>query len=235
MSTSRLFNLQQVDTAIARAIAQRDALNDGTAERAAVTDATGRLNQVRHDLADRRARLRDLELTVESVRAKRVRVEADLYSGRISNPKELAAMQEEVAVLNRAASRSEDDVLGLLDEVERLEPQERERAGALDAADAALARQVAAFKQSSEALAQEIADLTARRTALAADLDPDLVRRYDRLRERKGGVAIAAVRNGICEGCHVAIPERLLRRLHDDPDTLAACDGCGRWLFVPPR
>ncbi|MGH2372684.1 MAG: zinc ribbon domain-containing protein [bacterium] len=235
MSTSRLYDLQQVDSAIARATAQRAALNDGTPERASLADATGRLNDIQRDIAQRRSRLRDLELAVETVRAKRAKVEADLYSGRISNPKELTAMQEEVTLLNRTTSRSEDDMLSILDEVERLEPQEREWAGALQSADAALARQVAAFQQSSEAIEKEIAELTARRAALAAELDPDLVRRYDRLRERKGGVAIVAARGGICEGCHVAIPERLVRRLQDDPETLAACDGCGRWLYIPLR
>ncbi|MGQ0548393.1 MAG: zinc ribbon domain-containing protein [Armatimonadota bacterium] len=234
MSTSRLYDLQQLDSAIARAIARRATLNDGTAEHAAAAGAAGRLTELRHGLADRRARLHDLELAVESVRAKRAKVEADLYSGRISNPKELAAMQEEVAILNRTTSRSEDDMLGILDEVERLEPQEREWAGTLQAADAALTRQMAAFQQATEEIEKEIADLTARREALAAELDSDLVRRYDRLRERKGGVAIVAVRAGTCEGCHVAIPERLLRRLQDDPETLAACDGCGRWLYIPP-
>lgn len=235
MSTSRLYALQQVDSAIARATAQRAALNDGTPERAAVAEATGRLHDIQRDIAQRRARLRDLEMAVDSIRAKRTKVEADLYSGRISNPKELTAMQEEITLLNRTTSRSEDDMLSLLDEVERLEPQEREWAGTLQSADAALERQVAAFQRSTEALEKEIAELSARRAALAAELDPDLARRYDRLRERKGGVAIVAVRDGICEGCHVAVPERLLKRLQDDPEMLAACDGCGRWLYIPLR
>lgn len=235
VSTSRLYELQQVDSAIARAMAQRAALNDGTPERAVVAEATGRLHDIQRDIAQRRARLRDLELAVDSIRAKRTKVEANLYSGRISNPKELTAMQEEITLLNRTTSRSEDDMLGILDEVERLEPQEREWAGTLQSADAALTRQVATFQQSSEAIEKEIAELTARRAALAAEMDPDLVRRYDRLRERKGGVAIVAVRGGVCEGCHVAVPERLVRRLQDDPETLAACDGCGRWLYIPLR
>ena len=235
MSTSRLYELQQVDSAIARAMAQRAALNDGTPERAVVAEATGRLHDIQRDIAQRRARLRDLELAVDSIRAKRTKVEANLYSGRISNPKELTAMQEEITLLNRTTSRSEDDMLGILDEVERLEPQEREWAGTLQSADAALTRQVATFQQSSEAIEKEIAELTVRRAALTAEMDPDLLRRYDRLRERKGGVAIVAVRGGVCEGCHVAVPERLVRRLQDDPETLAACDGCGRWLYIPLR
>lgn len=233
MGTSRLYDLQQVDSAIARAVAARAGLNDGAPERVALAAAIERLNEIRRQIAGRQARLRDVELTIQSVQAKRAKVEADLYSGRIGNPKELTSMQEELALLDRTKSRAEDEVLGLLDEIERLEPQEREGVGILEAADAALERQVAAFHQAAEATEKEIADLTARRTTLIDGLDEDLVRRYDRLRERKGGVAIVAVRGGICEGCHVGIPERLLRRLEDDSETLAACDGCGRWLFVP--
>ncbi len=233
VGTSRLYDLQQVDSAIARAVAARAGLNDGAPERVALAAAIERLNEIRRQIAGRQARLRDVELTIQSVQAKRAKVEADLYSGRIGNPKELTSMQEELALLDRTKSRAEDEVLGLLDEIERLEPQEREGVGILEAADAALERQVAAFHQAAEATEKEIADLTARRTTLIDGLDEDLVRRYDRLRERKGGVAIVAVRGGICEGCHVGIPERLLRRLEDDSETLAACDGCGRWLFVP--
>ena len=233
MGVSHLYDLQQVDSAIGRAVAVRAGLSDGTAERAAVAGATERLKEIRHQLATRQTHLRDLELAIQSVQAKRARVEADLYSGRINNPKELASMQDELTLLGRTKARSEDELLALLDEVERLEPQERDGMGILGAADAALARQMAASRQAADAVEKEIADLMARRTALTDGLEEDLVRRYDRLRERKGGVAVVAVRGGICEGCHVGIPERLLRRLEEEPETRAACDGCGRWLFVP--
>lgn len=235
VATSRLYELQHVDSAIAAAIAQRAALNDGTAERAAVAAAADRLSAIRGELAAHRARARDLELAIQSVQDKRARVERDLYSGRIGNPKELTAMQEEATLLARTKSRAEDDMLGILDAVERLEPQEHEGAAAVEAAEAALTRQVSAFEQASAAIETAIGELNARRAALAAELDEDLLRRYDRLRDRKGGVAIVAVREGICEGCHMTIPERVVRRLEEDPEALGACDGCGRWLYIERR
>lgn len=235
MGIPRLYELQQVDLAVARATTERAALNNGTAEREAVEHATARLAELRDRLAAARAHLRDLELEVASLQQKRAKVEADLYGGRIRNPKELESMHDEGAALDRTRSSREDDMLALLDEVERLEPQEEGARDTLEAAKGALTQQTAWYQQAAGAADHAIAELSARRTSLLADLDEDLVRRYDRLRERKGGLAIVAVRNGICEGCHMTIPDRLFRRLEDDPEILAACDGCGRLLYVPPR
>lgn len=235
MGIPRLYELQQVDLAIARVSAHRASLNDGTAEREAVTQAAAHRHDLQQQLAALRAQLRALELEAQSLQQKRAGVEADMYSGRVRNPKELASMQEELSGLDRQRSRLDDEMLGLLEEVERLEPQERGAAAALEAAQASLSRQTASFQQAAEAADREMVSLNGQRESLVGGLEEHLVRRYDRLRERKGGVAIVAVDHGICEGCHVAIPARLLRRLEDDPETMAACDGCGRLLYVPPR
>ncbi len=233
MGVSGLFRLQHVDLELARVSAQRAGLNDGTPERAAGVAAAERLAGLRAEIVDRQARLRILDLELQSVQSKQKKVEGDLYSGRISNPKELASMQDEVAALGRTRDHLEDEVLGLLDEVERLEPQEQEARAALSAAEAALTRQLQAFEQGAAAAERDLADLAAKRAQVATALDDDLIRRYDRLREAKGGVAIVAVRGGICEGCHITIPERFRRRLEENPDALATCDGCGRILIVP--
>jgi hypothetical protein len=230
-----LYELQQVDLAIVGAAARQAALNDGAAERDAVEGASTHLHDLGQRLAAARSQLRVLELEVQSLQQKRAKVEADLYGGRIRNPKELESMQDEGSALDRARGRLEDEMLSLLDEVERLEPEERAAGATLEAAQAALSRQTSWFQQAAAEVEQEMTDLAGRRASLLSDLDESLVRRYDRLRERKGGVAIVAVHNGICDGCHVAVPDRLVRRLEDDPETLAACDGCGRLLYVPGR
>jgi hypothetical protein len=66
-----------------------------------------------------------------------------------------------------------------------------------------------------------------------AEIAPELTRRYERLRERKEGLAVAQVlSNGICEGCHVKIPDRLYADLQETSD-LRTCEECGRILYVP--
>jgi predicted nucleic acid-binding Zn-ribbon protein len=232
VGVSQLYELQQVDTALARAISYRQSLDEGVAARAALMEATMRLESLERQRAACQSRLRVLDLEVQSLQAKRSRVNADLYSGRVGNPKELAAMQEEVSVFDRQKAGLEDEELTLLEQVEQLDAQVRQTEQATEAARAALAQQEALFRQAASAADQEISDLTARRQVLTADVGEDLIRRYERLREHKGGLAVVAVRGGICDGCHVVVPERLITRLQKDPDLIAACDGCGRLLVV---
>lgn len=229
---SQLYELQRIDTALTRAMAHRQGLDDGAAHRTALAAATEHLEKLQRRRTDCQSRLRTLDLEIQSLQAKRTRVNTDLYSGRVGNPKELAAMQEEVAAFDRQKAALEDEVLALLEQVDQLDAQIREGQQAVEAARAALARQEAAFLEAAAAADRDIADLTARRTALVADIDEDLIRRYDRLREHKGGVAVVLVHGGVCDGCHVVIPERLVSRIRNDPDLLAACDGCGRLLVV---
>lgn len=234
MTLPRLYELQQIDTATARVLAHRQALDDGAGVRAALAEARARLEGLRAEAAAAAVRTRALELEIQSLRAKRSRVEADLYSGRVGNPKELTAMTDEVAALARQQAQLEDEVLQLMERSEALDRQAHAAEAEVRAAEADLARLVAAFEQAAAAADAEIAALEARRRAHLAGIEEDLLRRYDRLRASKGGLAVVAVRGGVCDGCHVVVPERVVSRLERDPEHLVACDGCGRLLAVVP-
>lgn len=233
MTVARLYDLQQVDAALARAIAHRQGLDDGAALRVAVAEAARRLEGAREQIHADQGRLKALDLEVQSIRARQTRMEADLYSGRVGNPKELQAMQDDVASLARMTSRLEDEELELLERGEQFDASAREAQREWQDTQAALDRQVALYSEAAAADDQQIAALEARRAEVAAGIEEDLLRRYDRLRASKGGLAVVAVRGGICDGCHVAIPQRVVSRLQKDPDYLAACDGCGRLLVIP--
>ena len=114
-----LYELQLIDTQIARLEAALAALDDGTTLRGRVQQAHAVEETARSDLQAGQARLRDLELELQSTVGKATKVEGDLYSGRISNPKELRAMQEDVEALGRQRQRIEEEMLTLMEEVER--------------------------------------------------------------------------------------------------------------------
>ncbi|MDR7556787.1 MAG: hypothetical protein QN157_14435 [Armatimonadota bacterium] len=229
-----LYQLQQVDSALAQLAAQRAALDDGAAARAEVAAAEAQVAELAERVRQVHGRAKEAELAIAALEAKRARVEADLYSGRVRNPKELAAMQEEVAQLARQQAHREDELLSLLGDLERLEPAERAARQRLLESQRALAACLDAYRATVAALDARLAALEAQRAALLEGIDEAVYRRYERLRQAKGGIAVALVRAGVCEGCHVVVPERLVVRLQDDPALLAACDGCGRLLVVLP-
>jgi predicted nucleic acid-binding Zn-ribbon protein len=233
--SSRLYDLQQIDTALAHAVAYRSELNDGGPQRAIVAMTSDHLEELRRQITAAQGRVKALDLEIQSLQAKSTKIEADLYSGRIGNPKELAAMQDDVTALRHHTSHLEDEVLEVMERVESLETQRREAQEGLAAAEADLVSTVEAYRRAATAADRDIEALSARRRQVTAELDEDLVRRYDRLREKKDGVAVVAVRAGVCGGCHVTIPQRLLSRLERDRDLIAGCDGCGRFLIVTPH
>ena len=228
-----LYRLQQVDTDLARTEERLGALDPGDALRTRVQEAEATLAAAQKDLAARQSRTRDLDLELQSTVAKRKHMEEEMYSGRVRNPKELAAMQEDVAALQRHTRHLEDSILSLMEEGEELQDRGRTLDG--EAADARLhlERQVEAYQRELTALGAALEDLRRQRGEVIATIDEDLLRRYDRIRERMGPIAVAAVRKGICEGCHVAIPEGRVRRLAEEEDLLLTCERCGRILVLP--
>ncbi|TMI76261.1 MAG: hypothetical protein E6H05_03980 [Bacillati bacterium ANGP1] len=228
----KLYELQLVDTQIARLEAALAALDDGTAMRAQVEQARTAEETARAELQARQSRLRDLELELQSTVGKANKVEQDLYSGRISNPKELRAMQEDVEALGRQRQRIEDEMLGLMEEVERQLEQIRALEAARQARERELDEHLEEYTTRQRALTAELEAARRQRDALAAEVDPDFLRRYERLRSRKDGVAVTAVNGSVCNACHMTVPEAVLNAARER-DEIRTCEDCGRILYVP--
>jgi predicted nucleic acid-binding Zn-ribbon protein len=67
------------------------------------------------------------------------------------------------------------------------------------------------------------------RDAAAKQLPPQLYRRYDMIRSKRG-TAIAKTSDGTCQACHMALPPQLFHRLRREP-TLDQCPSCNRIIY----
>jgi len=226
-----LYDLQRLDARLRQLERALAALDDGAQLRALAERTAAEEAAVSAELRARHTRMRDLELELQGVMDKTRRIEQDLYSGRIGNPKELSAMQAEVALLGRQRQRLEDEMLAVMEEIERL----TEREGVLTAQRQARQRELEdyllQYQGHTRTITAEIDTVRRARQAKAAEIDPEVLHRYERLRQRKDGVAVAAVTNGICEGCHVAIPQGRVAQILEG-ERLYTCEECGRILYV---
>lgn len=235
-TVDQLYQLQQIDLRLAQLQRTISALDDGTAARTDIDRQQAERQASEIDLRAKHAQMRRLELELQSTTDKAHKVEADLYSGRIGNPKELSAMQEDVQALERQRQRLEDEILALMEETERLQGGLRTLEESVTIAQQALERALAQYRTQQDALTDEVQRVQAERAALVTRIEEHALRRYEFLRERKGGIAVAQVIRGICEGCHVAIPEhRLTQLLESETDQIYTCEGCGRILHAKAR
>lgn len=206
-------------------------LDDGTRLRALVDQSRAEEEAAGADLKAKQAHLRTLELELQSAVEKARKIEQELYSGRVGNPKELTAMQEDVASIGRQRRKTEDEMLALMEEVEQLTASVGTLEAQRQARERELEEHLVQYQGHLRTMAAQLDDLKSVREAKAAEIDADLLRRYERLRPRKDGVAVAAVVRGICEGCHVAIPEGRVAEILEGA-RIFTCEECGRILYV---
>jgi predicted nucleic acid-binding Zn-ribbon protein len=168
---------------------------------------------------------------VEQVRERSKRDQQRLDSGLVSSPKDLEALQHEIASLARRQSDLEDVELEVMERLEtaqsHLDTLVSERAGLLAELETASAERDAALAE----LGEESKGIRAQREALAPQIPEDLSTLYEKLRAQYDGVGAAALYRGRCEGCRLEINPTEISRLRDaDADEVLRCEECRRIL-----
>ena len=186
-------------------------------------------------MAQRRdAELREehrLDDEVRSLEARAKAVDTKMYSGTVSSPKELQAMQADVEMLQRHAREREDEELEVLVRREALDAEIAE----IEAAQAAITAEVEALQADIAGQEREIdAELAVEEAAQAA-LRPSIpeatLRLYEQVRAGNRGVGAARLLGMNCQACHLALPATEVDRIRHLPaDALARCEHCGAIL-----
>jgi predicted nucleic acid-binding Zn-ribbon protein len=229
-----LLELQRVDTTLDQ-LAYRRAHLPERAEAAGAASAMEVAERRRGELS---ARNEELDAAVEglereggSLTAQKSRLEAQLKT--VIAPREAEALMHELDTLAHRRDELDDRELayleeqsGIADELGALDAQLPELRSRVDVAAGALA--------AAEAVVDgEVADLGAARSDVSARIDGGLERRYEQLRARFGGVAIARLEGSRCGGCNLNLSTTELADVRGVPaGEMAECPQCGR-LLVP--
>jgi uncharacterized protein len=231
-----LLQLQAHDSAIDRLDHRRGSLPED-ARLAELADALAAVDQLTAERDGTMATVqRDqsrLEHEVDTVTTKARNEDARAVSGKVTSPKELTAIQEEVAGLKRRQATLEDELLELMEQRETLEAELTELA---TRRDAFTADQAEVTKARDAALAEIDRELDGERTArdqVVPEVGEQLRALYDQIRSRQGGIGAAALVGNTCQGCRVSIsPVELAAIRKLPPEEVKRCENCRRILVV---
>lgn len=232
VASERLKKLQQVDSQI-------DALKGKEAnlpERARLEELRERSKDLQNKLAEKESALKVAELhqkkiegELELISLKVSGEEKKLYGGTISNPKELARIQDEIGMLQKKRDEQETD---FLEHLEVLEGLQRE-AGQLRREDKetqqAIIEAESAYRQITKQIEEQFQDLEEERNQIVTHLDEDTLGLYEEIRREKGGLAVAELKEGICLGCGMELPAEEVDKILTS-DQLWQCGHCRRIL-----
>ena len=166
--------------------------------------------------------------------------DAAVHQGRLSKFRDQAmavktnqeyhAIQHEIAFAQTEIKKLEDRILELMVEADDL-------TAAVKRAEGSLAAEQKAVEADRKALVAEHARLNAAlerlrgaRQSLVESLDPNVMRMFDLVAQRRHGVAVAEARDGVCTICHVRLRPQVFNTVRRN-DEIIQCDSCQRILF----
>jgi len=224
-----LEELQQIDL---ESHDLRKALEAVPAQRAAVEarvqDARKAYDEQKVRLESNERERRQIDTLLSMERDKVKKWEGRL--GEIKTPREYAALSREIDIAKKTNDSQSEQARTLLDAAGTIKAELEAKGEALsDAEDAAQAALQALDAQEAKEVAR-LAALDARRADAATRVDPGLLGKYENIKKRRAGVAVAPVVGSTCKGCHRNIPPQLSIVLQR-ADSIETCPNCHRIIY----
>lgn len=226
-----LYRLQQVDTQLDRTLARLAEIEKCLGE-----DENVRKSKVAFETAenDRSAIHKSLTLAEDTTRSHRLKIEQTenhLYSGRVTNPKELQDLQNEVAALKRYLDTLEERQLEAILELDDADTALTEARQALDDVQATKLQDDAALNGEKTELTNKVNKLQTERTVAMVSVRAEDRETYERLRKKHSGVAVSAASGQSCSACGSSLHAALYQSARMS-DQLAYCETCKRILYA---
>jgi predicted nucleic acid-binding Zn-ribbon protein len=183
------------------------------------------------ELTRNEARLED---EAQSLSDQAVAADKKLYSGEVTSPRELQALQADVEQLRRHQRSVEERALEVMEAREPLEAELNRISAELDRRTTELGAAREQLSSSEATLTKEINAEQAQRDTAAKEVDAPMLALYDGCRAKAAsGIGAARLVGRTCEGCRLTIPATEVDRIRKaPPGTVAHCDNCGA-ILVP--
>lgn len=226
-----LYDLQQIDSQLDSYAVRLGEIEAELADDHAVQAALAKAEAAEQDLQEAEKALRLAEQAVQDQDYKIKQSQNRLYSGSVTNPKELEDIQNEVEALKRYREVLEERLLEAMLVVDDAEERYDQAQDQLEHARAQRSQKEAKLKGEKAQIEKHAAQLEEQRKNQIAGISEADLETYKKIRLKRGGVAVAKVDNQGCSACGATLGTAAYQAARS-PSQLTFCDTCGRILFT---
>ena len=204
-----------------------------------------RLEEIDADLATHRTASDERTTELDEAESAKAKIEAQIQAHKdqirkwesrltdIKTPREYAALSREIDIAKKGIRNQEEDVLGYMEQGEALKNE-------IERIERDLLESEKGYENERNELQSKIATsdvdrakLEERRKVAAEPADRRLLTSYERIRARRGGIAMAAAPEGLCGECHVKVRPQPYQDLVTGKAGILQCESCNRILYIP--
>ena len=182
----------------------------------------------RHQWKEKEALRQEKEHVLQEESGKTV--EKRMRMNRIKNIKELQALQREIDQIKQNNSVIEEELIKAMEALDACAAALGEKEAEAKALEETWASKRAELQRQLAQVESEVVEVSKGREALTTQLNGELIGRYELIFSRRGGTAVVAVLEGICQGCFMNIPPQLYNEILKG-ERLHLCPSCNRILY----
>ena len=232
MTTARqLYALQEVDLDIDRVDRTLSEAEEELKTEISIENLEATLQAEEERLKEVETLQSDNQMETSARRERSESLESRLYDGSMVNARDLESLQHEAANVRSLLEQNEAMSLELSIQLEESQTRCAELHIELTEAKTRWESRRGELNQIVSDLHVERSNYEKQRELLAGQVEQTALRRYETLRQSKGGRAVAKVERDLCQGCRMSLPTQLRQRVKNGRQTVN-CTSCGRMLFV---
>ncbi len=178
-----------------------------------------------------RKKLRRGEMNLQNVNASIANLSNKLYGGEVQSAREMENMEKKLVSLQTEQSNIEDEILAIMEEMEKDEIESSELGRQEEGEQDQLQKVKGQAQKEMQAARQELAKMNERRKSIMEQVAPPLLQKYQDMSDKTEGQCISLVQEGFCGVCNVSLPSAFRARILT-PGQLVFCENCNSLLVL---
>lgn len=226
-----LYQLQDTDLSMLRCQGRLKEISRLLANDDLIRAAQTQVESAENTLSPLKTQMRTLEHDIQTNESKTVNTEQQLYSGSVKNTKEMQDMQQEIAALKRWHVELENTMLETMLAVEDAEAALEDAQGHMSEVIASQGEAHRLLLEEQNQLKHNLEELRQRREQVVAEIAPENIEIYNKMKARKNNQPVAGMQGNTCSFCGVAQTVAIEREVRQGIH-LVMCSNCERILVA---
>ena len=189
----------------------------------------GAVAKAHQAMLDCELKVKKIELDAETRRTTIKRLKAQQFETRKNE--EFVALGHEIVRYEKDLDEFETRELEAMEDVDGFRKNFKTTELALAIAKASVEADLATISERKKRISQEREEVALERESLATKAPEAILPLYQRLMKTKDGMAVAAMQDGKCGGCHMKLIASTVMKVHAAKE-IAQCEDCGRILYA---
>ena len=193
-------------------------------------------------LAEREGRISEQEALIEELEKERRTLEDEMADKiahvkerqskmmQVQTSREQTALLKEIEDAKKNVKENEEKIVSIMEQVENLTTETTEEKNILKTEKSLVNEEKKKVKTVIDGLSKGKKTKKNKRDKQAGAVNGSMIQKYEILRERRNGLAIVNVLDGVCQGCFMNLPPQKYNMLLRG-DQVLECPSCQRLIY----